>query len=154
MSVTIRMIGCAVALAATASLGPAQAQQSEPRPIDIAPTTTDLTPAVPRAVQAWENQVSRLLLRSKRFPPEARKLGQEGSVRLQFSLDRRGAVTSSQIVLSSGYELLDNEALQMLQRAQPFPPAPPELTGEQIFLRVPITFRFLRPKKSTSGLTR
>ena len=29
MSATIRMIGCAVALAATASLGPAQAQQSQ-----------------------------------------------------------------------------------------------------------------------------
>ena len=29
MSITIRMIGCAVALAATANLGPAQAQQSQ-----------------------------------------------------------------------------------------------------------------------------
>ena len=84
--------------AATASLGLAQAQELQPPPFTIAPTTTDLTPEVATAVQAWRNQVSGLLMRAKRFPPEARKLQQEGSVRLRFSLDRTGAVTSSQIV--------------------------------------------------------
>ena len=46
----------------------------------------------------------------------------------------------SRIVRSSGAAALDEEALALLNRAQPFPTPPPELAGERVNLTVPIRF--------------
>jgi protein TonB len=43
-------------------------------------------------------------------------------------------------VRSAGAAALDEEALALLDRAQPFPPPPPELAGEVVNLTVPIRF--------------
>jgi protein TonB len=43
-------------------------------------------------------------------------------------------------VRSSGTSALDEEALALLRRAQPFPPPPPELSGSRVDLTVPIRF--------------
>jgi protein TonB len=47
---------------------------------------------------------------------------------------------SSQINKSSGFELLDDEVLALVQRAQPVPSPPPEVTGDRIELLVPVAF--------------
>jgi protein TonB len=57
-----------------------------------------------------------------------------------FSLDRQGRVIDSRIVRSSGASALDDEALALLRRSQPFPRPPPELPGERLDLTVPIRF--------------
>jgi protein TonB len=41
---------------------------------------------------------------------------------------------------SSGAAALDEEALALLQRAQPFPPPPAEMAGPHVDLTVPIRF--------------
>jgi protein TonB len=81
-----------------------------------------------------------LLERNKRYPPAARSRRQQGVAQLFFSLDRHGHVTESRVLRSSGATTLDQEALALLRRAQPFPPPPPELTGERVGVTVPIRF--------------
>jgi len=44
------------------------------------------------------------------------------------------------VVRSSGASALDEEALALLRRAQPFPAPPPELPGQRVDLSVPIRF--------------
>jgi len=51
-----------------------------------------------------------------------------------------GRVIDSRVVRSSGASALDEEALALLRRAQPFPPPPPELSGQRVDLTVPIRF--------------
>jgi protein TonB len=46
----------------------------------------------------------------------------------------------SRVERSSGVSELDEEALALLHRVQPFPPLPPELPGERVNLTVPIRF--------------
>ena len=46
----------------------------------------------------------------------------------------------SRVVRSSGASALDDEALALLRRAQPFPPPPPELPGARVDVSVPIRF--------------
>jgi periplasmic protein TonB len=43
-------------------------------------------------------------------------------------------------VRSAGTAALDQEALAVLQRAQPFPPPPADTPGERLPLTVPIIF--------------
>jgi len=53
-----------------------------------------------------------------------------------------GQLIDSEIVRSSGYAPLDEEALAMLKRASPLPRPPPAVTGEMLELFVPIHFTF------------
>jgi protein TonB len=81
-----------------------------------------------------------MLERNKRYPAQARAQHQQGIAQLTFSIDRHGRVLSTRLAASSGSPLLDQEALELARRAQPFPPPPPEMPGEQITLNVPIRF--------------
>jgi protein TonB len=88
----------------------------------------------------WKSQVLGLLERNKRYPPAAQARRQQGVVQLVFSLDRSGRVTRSRVAKSSGSTVLDEEAMALVQRAQPFPPPPTELAGAYVDLSVPIRF--------------
>ena len=128
---------------------PLPEQQSEamlaPKPEPKPEPPREETPAVaPRPVQAravvatWRNQIVTILERNKRYPSEARARGEQGVTRLAFSIDGQGRLLSSRIVASSGSAALDSETLALVQRAQPFPPPPPELAGSE--MTVPVSF--------------
>jgi periplasmic protein TonB len=93
-----------------------------------------------QSLSSWKTQVVGLIERNKRYPAEAQARHEQGEAQLAFSIDRQGRVVSSRIARSSGSSALDQEALALPRRAQPFPPPPPELRGAQISLSVPIQF--------------
>jgi periplasmic protein TonB len=92
------------------------------------------------AVPNWKSQLVARLERYKRYPSEAQSRGEQGVAQLAFSVDRSGGVHNSRIVRSSGSSILDRETLTLAQRAQPLPPPPPEVTGSQIPIVVPIRY--------------
>jgi protein TonB len=108
------------------------------------PPHEEVPTVAPRPVQAravvatWRNQIVTILERNKRYPSEARARGEQGVTRLAFSIDAEGHLLSSRIVASSGSAALDAETLALVQRAQPFPPPPPELAGSE--MTVPVSF--------------
>jgi periplasmic protein TonB len=140
---------------------PQEVQPEPPRPMETQPAPATTAPQVPTNVQAalpaaptegapnisnsnaiprWKTAVVGLLERNKRYPSDARNRREQGVAQLAFSIDRQGRVVASRIVTSSGSSSLDKEALELAQRAQPFPPPPAELAGAQISLTVPIRF--------------
>lgn len=76
----------------------------------------------------------------KRYPPQARQDETEGEVVLSLVLEASGKVRSAQIQQSSGTELLDEAALSMVHRAQPFPAFPNELRQDLLRFNIPVTF--------------
>lgn len=72
----------------------------------------------------YQRRLYEALARSSRYPAEARRQHLAGVTRLAFRLDQQGAVLDSWVQESSGSELLDNAALEALDRAQPLPPIP------------------------------
>jgi protein TonB len=115
-----------------------------PVPAQIAPRPAAPVQALPtdsRAVQAWMGQLSTLLERNKRYPKAALSQREQGIAQVFFSLDRQGRVIESRIVRSSGTAALDEEALALLLRAQPFPIWPrDQFPGERLDLTLPIRF--------------
>jgi periplasmic protein TonB len=91
------------------------------------------------AFLAWKIQVYARINQNKVYPPSAEAKNEGGIVHLRFSLDRQGQLTGSRIIRSSGYKTLDNEALDLLRRAEPFPPPPAEL-AVPIHLTVPVNY--------------
>jgi protein TonB len=121
--------------AATASLPPSPAPAAAPQAS---------ASSAPAARASWQTQLVAWIEKYKRYPRVAQEQRQQGVVYLRFAMDRHGRVTSSQINKSSGFELLDDEVLALIQRAQPLPAPPPEVPGDQINLVVPVAFSLHR----------
>ena len=92
------------------------------------------------AVPTWQTKIVGQIARQQRYPAAARAKQEQGITHLLFTIDRSGRLLDSRVVASSGSTALDAEAAAMLERAQPFPPPPAELHGEQIVLPIPISF--------------
>lgn len=87
-------------------------------------------------LQAW-------LERHKEYPRRARLRRQEGTALLYFVMDREGRVLDYRLERSSGHRLLDREVMDMLERAQPLPKMPDQMSQARLELVVPVQF-FLR----------
>jgi protein TonB len=95
----------------------------------------------PNAAQvSWQKSLHLHLSRHKRYPGEARSKRVEGVVTVGFKMDRTGKVLSSYIIKGSGSALLDEEALEVLQRASPLPSPPDDYPTEALSMSLPIKF--------------
>jgi protein TonB len=92
------------------------------------------------ALPDWKSRLIAQIIRHKHYPPEAMSRGDQGSVRVSFSVDRQGSVHRARIVRSSGSQLLDRDALAWLQRSQPLPPPPPSVSGTSFSFEVPLRY--------------
>jgi periplasmic protein TonB len=117
-----------------------QAIPEQSAAVPAAPMQGRLTPTPSNAVPTWKTHILALLERNKRYPEAAHSRHQQGVAQVFFSIDRQGRVLNSRVVRSSGASALDDEALALLRRAEPFPPPPPELPGPRVDLTVPIRF--------------
>ncbi len=91
-------------------------------------------------IPAWQNTLMLKLNSAKRYPSQARRYRQEGTVYLRFSMDRDGNVLTKSIEQSTGYSLLDKETLALIERAQPLPSPPEEMQEDQLEFVVPVEF--------------
>jgi protein TonB len=89
---------------------------------------------------SWQKALHLHISRHKRYPTEARDRRVQGVVTVSFSIDGKGHVSNVRILKGSGSSLLDDEAIEILQRADPLP-APPEQSVETARnLSLPIQF--------------
>lgn len=98
------------------------------------------TAANPQAAPNWQSRMLAHLERHKLYPAQAQRRHLRGVAVLTFTMDRAGRVLSQSLRDSSGHALLDQAALDMLVRAQPLPPPPPEVEGAMLTLSVPVKF--------------
>jgi periplasmic protein TonB len=122
-------------------------QPEPPTPVEPAPPQEEqeakAPPKVsPEVVHKWQTTVNTRLNQFKRYPAQARIRHQEGKVIVAFTLDTDGHVVSSKIVKSSGSAILDQETLDLISRAQPYPLPPDGAGGQAMFLQVPISYAF------------
>ena len=107
------------------------------------PSVKSIAPVAPE-VALWKSSVVARIDQHKRYPEDAKSRREQGVTQVFFSLDRQGRVLESRVVSSSGANALDEEALALLRRAQPFPLPPQELAGDHVDLTVPIRFNLVK----------
>ncbi|MEN7537048.1 energy transducer TonB [Aurantiacibacter flavus] len=88
----------------------------------------------------WISLVNSHLARRKRYPREARRVGQEGTPSVRFTVDRRGRVSNVSIVRSSGHQLLDDATVELVQRTAPFPAMPRSMQRDSMTITLPIEY--------------
>jgi protein TonB len=96
--------------------------------------------AAGRASADWLADVTAWLAAHRSYPETARRLGRQGTVVLQFTVDPAGQVMDVNLAQSSGSDVLDNAAEAMLRDAH-LPPFPPQMNLPRQSLTVPIHYR-------------
>lgn len=104
----------------------------------------DLTGVQSGPLNEWQITLLRHLHKHLRYPLQARRRHQQGVTLVRFVIDRGGRLHSALLEDSSGHDLLDEEALAVLARAQPLPPPPASVAGTSIEIVVPISYRLRR----------
>lgn len=89
---------------------------------------------------AYLDQLRRWINRYKKYPDDALKKKEEGTVVISFTLAHDGTVTGTWIEKSSGNPLLDAAALQMMHDASPVPAVPPKYWSRTGPITVPVDF--------------
>lgn len=117
--------------------------EAPPAPAVAAPAPGAASAVAGNAVPTWQGSLRAHLERHKRYPEVAQFRRQQGVSTIRFVIDRAGRVLTARLERASGHTSLDEEALALLDRAQPLPLPPEEIPGERIELVVPVQF-FLR----------
>jgi protein TonB len=107
------------------------------------------TPGAPKLTAGQIEDIKTRFLREviakiqkvKRYPESARRNNWEGTAKVEFVLSGDGKVNSVILITSSKYTVLDEEAVEMVKRAAPFPQIPKELGISELKLLLPIVFR-------------
>jgi len=127
-----------VQLAALASSDAAAPAKGGPSAAAPAPSVTPAGDPSAKAdyvalLQAW-------LERYKDYPRRAQMRNQEGTALLFVALDGDGHVLEYRLARSTGFDLLDDAAREMIERAQPLPKVPAALSGGRVEFLVPVRF--------------
>jgi len=69
-------------------------------------------------------QIARTLEMIWKYPREAGERGQEGQTVIKIVIMKDGTLAATELMQSSGYSLLDGEALRVVKRLAPYPPLP------------------------------
>lgn len=125
-------------------------QTTAPPTAAAAPTASAAAPTATAnasmSATSWQALLLGRLQQFKRYPADAQARNQQGVAYLRFTMDRSGRVLAFRLEKSSSYTLLDEEALALIQRAEPLPALPPSIPGDPLELVVPIEF-FLKDRR-------
>ena len=89
---------------------------------------------------SYEQLLASWINRFKRYPEAAMRRRIEGDVLLQVKIARNGEVVAHKIFRTSGNDLLDSEAENLIARANPLPAMPKEIQDRQFEFLAPVTF--------------
>jgi protein TonB len=75
----------------------------------------------------------------QRYPDAAAQQSQRGVVQVLFAMNRNGTAIDVRVTTSSGFAMLDQEAVAMVRRAQPLPRIPAQLP-DRLNVLLPVAF--------------
>jgi protein TonB len=118
-----------------AAPAPQAAAAPAPAPQAAAPVQAPAQPPDSLSRDQYRLQLIDEARRHKRYPPLARENNWQGDVRVGVAIGANGRPTVT-LKGSSGYEVLDRQALEMFAAAARTVPVPPPLRGKEFALEV------------------
>jgi len=94
---------------------------------------------------AWARKVERI--GNVNYPQAAKDQHLYGNLILSVAVRADGSVEQVRVVRSSGYPLLDQAAIRIVELAAPYSPFPPDIAAETDVLDIVRTWQFLRGGK-------
>lgn len=111
-----------------------------PQPVPVAPVARQAA-FDPAALAAYGRNIAGAVAAHQRYPRLAQMRQWQGTALLQLELALDGQLQSVRVLSSSGHEILDRQAIDMVRAAVPLPPLPANLAGRSLTVDVPVVFR-------------
>lgn len=124
------------------------------RPRRRAISTSITEPNYSNYLEKWRHKVE--VIGNQNYPELARRLGLQGNLILQVTVQKNGSIQQVQVVYSSGYKILDEAAMRIVQLAAPFEPFPESISKEVDVLDITRTWQFMNKNandKTEAGST-
>jgi len=123
----------------------AQAQQSEAsRVAELPPTEVAAKPLIEGfdtgLLDAYRLALIDAAKRYKRYPVQAMERGWQGRVEIRVVIGADGMISSTHVKTSSNYQILDDQALDMVKRGKSLTQIPPALRGREFTVDIPVIF--------------
>ena len=120
-----------------------QARPLEPPSATSSPSAA--SPAQSEMADAGSLDQYRLALisaarRYKRYPAQAMERGWQGKVEIRLVIGADGRIKTASVRTSSGYGILDQQALDMITKGKTLAQIPPALRGKDFVVDVPVIF--------------
>lgn len=131
----------AVADAATASDAAPPQQPAPPAVASASIAPRQAAAPDPLALAGYNRALAAAVDRHKRYPRIALMRQWQGTVVLQLNIGVDGRVQEHRLARSSGHDVLDQQALEMLREAMPLPALPAQLAGVSLSVDIPVIFR-------------
>ena len=115
---------------------------------EVARPAPAIAPQRPQSevLDGYRQRLGELFARHQEYPRVAAMRGWEGEVRLRLKVARKGNLLGVALDRSSGFDVLDQHALAMLEHLAGLPPLPEALEANEIQVVVPINYKL---KKTT-----
>lgn len=91
-------------------------------------------------IRAYRIGLAREAKAHRRYPPLARDRGWTGTAEVSVDVSREGRARQILLARSSGHDILDREAVQMMSRAAASAALPDSLRGREFAVRLPVVF--------------
>jgi protein TonB len=95
-----------------------------------------------RSLAEYRLQLIGAAPRYKRYPRVARENNWEGLVALRMAFSASGRVASLSVTRTSGYDVLDQQAMEMFKSAAAAVPVPPLLRGKEFAFDLAVSYEF------------
>jgi protein TonB len=123
----------------TAPPKPGAAPGSKPAQLAMAPNSGTDSEGASAGRASWESELAAHIRRYATYAANGSR--ESGTVRVGVTIDRNGRLLSRRLAGSSGSSMLDNAAMAVIERAQPYPRFTPGMTQAQIALTIPLHLR-------------
>jgi TonB family protein len=91
------------------------------------------------------NEMVTFIQKNTKYPKAARKEGWKGKVFVSLVIDEKGDVTMAKVSKSSGYEILDNEAIRVINKMPKWKCG--KQNGEKVKVRITMPINFILNNK-------
>lgn len=119
--------------ATTASVPPSPSMEV---PKIVRPIVTPSVNVEKEFLDAHLGAIRALLIQNLKYPKNAQRLKMQGEVRVGFRLKSDGSVENIEVIQSSGFELLDEDAKALIKNTAPQFPKP----SKSISLNIPLSY--------------
>jgi pilus assembly protein CpaC len=85
--------------------------------------------------------VQRRVLDNLKYPVTGKDAGFQGTVQLDLKLSYKGELLETKLKQSSGYKVLDDNALRTVAGISSYPPFPPQIEADNLWIEVPISYK-------------
>ncbi|MFH1458425.1 MAG: TonB family protein [Candidatus Omnitrophota bacterium] len=96
---------------------------------------------IPANLANYIRLVQKKILSATYYPREAQDAGWEGRVKISLNIGFNGELKDITILESSGYNVLDDAAMEVVRTQAPYPPFPPQIDSQEIWVDMPIVYK-------------